>query len=1381
MKRLLNVLTVIACTMFFTACEYYDHAITDHADRLEQLEHVVINNVDVQIENINTSLYQLEAIDTVLQAITDSLATEVATLQAQLEENAAADEATKQALEAEIDNINSLIASLQAEDENLRGWIADLNTYVNEMYSKMSNWVETTFATLEQYNSVQAEIATIKELIESNKAEITEAYTKAIQEAIETSEASMKNWVNATLAEGYYDIATIDGKLAVLETKVDSIDNALTEQIAAQQAALEQAKADLTAAYQAAIKEAIEENNGKISEEIAKAVKDAQDALQIQIDAINSEIEAIKAEIALIKESIATIDDQITNINASLEQLEGVDAALQALIESLEAEAENLQSQLDANSAADAATKQALEDEIAEINALIAALQAKDAELDQKIDDLKTYVDSEISATADWADATFATLEQYADMQNEIASIRALIETYKNEFIAAYTKAIEEAITAIEEAFAMSEASMKAWVNTTLAEGYYDIATIDALLAALDTKLANADAALAEQIAAQQAALEQAKEELTTAYQAAIKEAIEENNGKISEEIAKAVKDAQDALQSQIDAINSEIEAIKAEIALIKESIATINSQITNINASLEQLEEVDAALQALIESLEAEAANLQEQLDANSAADAATKQALEAEIADINALIAALQAKDAELDQKIDDLKTYVDGEISATADWANATFTTLEQYAEMQTEIATLAALVEQYKQELTDDYTAAIEAAVADMQTAIAALETSMKGWVNETLAEGYYDIAAIDALLTALDTKLSDADAALAEEIAAQQAALEQAKEDLTAAYEKAIKDAIEENNGKISEEIAKAVKDATDALQTQIDAINSEIEAIKAEIALIKESIATINAQIANINASLEQLEEVDAALQALIESLEAEAANLQEQLDANNAADAATKQALEAEIANIKALIAALQAKDAELDQKIDDLKTYVDGEISATEDWAEATFATLEQYAAMQIEIANLKALLETYKNSAIDTKDLDDAIAASETSMKAWVNKLLADGYYNIAEIDAELATLATAANNYTDQQLNKAIADQQAALEQAKAELTAAYQKAILEAMANYNGGNSNGNFEAQIALAKAELQNQINAINTQLAIIENRLDDLEDRVDALETRIQSIRFIPEYSDGKVDLGSGQATLTFILTPSEAASAIAQAYRNSNSVVTAYISRTKARTRAIDTPRTLTITSVTGNANGTLEVGINTNSLPSDYWNETTSANIYIHINDGNNDIASEMIPVLCSEITESTTEAVDLGLSVKWASCNVGATSPEAYGSYYSWEETKDIEWNGDWRMPTTNEMRELRENCEWKWTKNNGIYGYNITGKNGNSIFLPASGFSLNDRTFDVSSWGYYWSSSSSNTANVLEFDIDNNKISSSEPSYGCTVRPVYSK
>ena len=121
--------------------------------------------------------------------------------------------------------------------------------------------------------------------------------------------------------------------------------------------------------------------------------------------------------------------------------------------------------------------------------------------------------------------------------------------------------------------------------------------------------------------------------------------------------------------------------------------------------------------------------------------------------------------------------------------------------------------------------------------------------------------------------------------------------------------------------------------------------------------------------------------------------------------------------------------------------------------------------------------------------------------------------------------------------------------------------------------------------------------------------------------------------------------------------------------------------------------------------------------------------------------------------------SSGEAVDLGLSVLWASCNVGATSPEEFGDKYAWGETetkdtftesnyiwydpytltfadlgKDIsgteldvarvKWGGDWRMPTFSELSELMIKCTWTWANINSVNGFKITGQNGNSIFIP---------------------------------------------------------
>ena len=131
-------------------------------------------------------------------------------------------------------------------------------------------------------------------------------------------------------------------------------------------------------------------------------------------------------------------------------------------------------------------------------------------------------------------------------------------------------------------------------------------------------------------------------------------------------------------------------------------------------------------------------------------------------------------------------------------------------------------------------------------------------------------------------------------------------------------------------------------------------------------------------------------------------------------------------------------------------------------------------------------------------------------------------------------------------------------------------------------------------------------------------------------------------------------------------------------------------------------------------------------------------------------------------------ENGHEYVDLGLSVKWATCNVGATTPLGYGDYFAWGETTAkssytssnytyssadaarVNWGGSWRMPTKAEQDELRNtnNCTWTWTTQNGVSGYKVTSKkNGNSIFLPAAGYRDRSSFSIVGIDGYYWSSS----------------------------------
>ena len=170
-----------------------------------------------------------------------------------------------------------------------------------------------------------------------------------------------------------------------------------------------------------------------------------------------------------------------------------------------------------------------------------------------------------------------------------------------------------------------------------------------------------------------------------------------------------------------------------------------------------------------------------------------------------------------------------------------------------------------------------------------------------------------------------------------------------------------------------------------------------------------------------------------------------------------------------------------------------------------------------------------------------------------------------------------------------------------------------------------------------------------------------------------------------------------------------------------------------------------------------------------------------------------------------------EYVDLGLSsgTLWATCNVGASSPEEYGNYFAWGETepKDeyswstykwcegsyttmtkycihtdygyngftdgkrsleleddaayVNWGPEWRMPSLEEEKELVKNCTWTWTTINDVKGYQVTGPNGNSIFLPAAGYCHDGSLSFAGHDGYYWTRTltffASYSASLMDF------------------------
>lgn len=194
-----------------------------------------------------------------------------------------------------------------------------------------------------------------------------------------------------------------------------------------------------------------------------------------------------------------------------------------------------------------------------------------------------------------------------------------------------------------------------------------------------------------------------------------------------------------------------------------------------------------------------------------------------------------------------------------------------------------------------------------------------------------------------------------------------------------------------------------------------------------------------------------------------------------------------------------------------------------------------------------------------------------------------------------------------------------------------------------------------------------------------------------------------------------------------------------------------------------------------------------------------------------------------PIIVNKaINNNGHEFVDLGLSVKWASCNLGAQKPYEIGSWFSWGETSPkkrfkmsdysyyrgfwannspLEYNmddqittlqlcndaarakmgGDWRIPTSQEWNELLNECQIKQTLKGTVKGFVFTGPSGNSIFFPCSGFKTADKVCSsdkVCLWSSVLDESNRWYAGVAEIGASLIRIAAYVRYYGLPIRPV---
>ena len=908
-----------------------------------------------------------------------------------------------------------------------------------------------------------------------------------------------------------------------------------------------------------------------------------------EIEDINNRLDQLE------KTQIASLSEQIANIKVSLAKLEGVDNSLDVAIKGLESLVGVLKTQLESNTSANPAAIQELQKKIQNAETLIAQLSAADIALENKVIELKSYVNSQLATNKNWAESTFATLTQYYELESTLLGLSALIEQVEENITTEYTAALTEAIEA-------SETSMKVWVNKCLAENYYDMADIDAKLDLLQDRIKEGDTDLAQQITNQKAALDQAVKDFNTTVQSAIAAAVEEG-GAINVEIAGQIEAAMDKVDIKLAVIENMIAAINLDIAAIRDDIASIQEQMDSINTTIADLQIVDTELNDYLATLTEQYESLSAAYDklaelvkngtgsgtgsgagpgstpgSGSNADLEEyKAAIEAKLAAVEQSIQTLQSGSENLQGQIDALQRYVDEKLAYDQDWAMATFTTLSKFNQLSDVVATIKAQIETLatKNEMNNAFSslssslqADIQAAVEDCNTAILTMqqeltsayqsaisaaisnsEKTMKSWVNTQLAN-YYTAAQIDAKIEALKSNLAG-------QLRSQKIYLESIIDELELSLDTKI-----ENNAQL------------------ITQLISELENTNSQIATLASSVSTNTQKIAaNAQSILENASKISANTQAIT------AAN---ELISDN------KKLIEENESLIDANAEAIEA-----------LQDRLTASGNATENGNAIAIA------------ANARAISENAEDIAANA----DLIAVNAAAI---VN--------NASAISQNAADIQQA----------------RADIEKAKKDITEAYQKAIQEAIET-SGGQLNGNdlealnsrITSEIAAINETLANlstrvatcekDIKSIKTSIYNMQIEISDIQDQIEAILARIQSIEYIPKYADGKATMyytnngkiTPGSATFDFELQPAATAGELADVWEDALSMKAVH-TQTRAAVNFVD----MEIVSVTAE-DGVLTVVASGADLSDDFYLGRISANACLVVSDGNNELASDYI--------------------------------------------------------------------------------------------------------------------------------------------------------
>ena len=581
--------------------------------------------------------------------------------------------------------------------------------------------------------------------------------------------------------------------------------------------------------------------------------------------------------------------------------------------------------------------------------------------------------------------------------------------------------------------------------------------------------------------------------------------------------------------------------------------------------------------------------------------------------------------------------------------------------------------------------------------------------------------------------------------------------------------------------KVVEAIDRGALKNEEAIAKLADAIDRMSSDQQAKLQAIRDVLVSANTTL-------------ETRLVALEAALKAQTLSMEGKLDLIRGVLADQNTTLETRLAAVEA---AMMAQTLSLEGKLDLLLAAVGNQTLKLEEMADRLTTAIDNLS------SDMKGKLDQIRGVLTDQKTtLETRLAAVEAAMKAQTLSLEGKLDLLLAAVGSQTLKLEELADRLTTA-IDNLASDMEGKLDQIKGVLTD--QKTALE---------------TKLAAIEAAVKAQTLSLEGKLDLLEAAVKALPDYGSQLAAISTAIANLPDYGDK--------------LSAIEAAVKALPDYGSKFDLIVASLDAIKGQAEALGTGQTGIATQIAG-------VTAAINALVDQVKDgDTDAASALAQIIQKLEELKGS---IGGGGTTPSTMEYVDLGLpsGLKWVKCNLGASKPSDYGDWYAWGEIEvknkwaiwefynwmqagQSDWKyitkytiadgetgaiwydssgnfiGDnktvldaaddaatqqlgspWRMPTVDEITELLDKCTWTWTTQDGVNGCQVDGPNGNSIFLPATGFVNDTALINKGDEGYYWSSSLSTLsrdASFFFFHSVNHEWAYQERRCRLFVRPV---